>query len=499
MQTVSRSFEQKAGQADFTSTYFDTGAGYDSTQLSYSESNTRTAPMITSWNPEQGSKGTPLYIYLDSDEDLALSTSLRFSLVFAARECPAILAPLDSRSAVYKYVLTAEAPDFSTTGWQEKEVPVRLHLRAHTGTSLGSVGIGSFCYTDQGRTLMPSSQRSQGMLRKRKLSSDSAELSKAAAKRAVSQQSFSRASQNYVTSTYYTGSSPQAPTPRSNLLSPSASSFSSREGVQDAFRRRSSTYSGGSVQSFAPRANPGPGWSSNVSSINGLGGNAALSAVASATSSPFLSTTVSVNPPLVRTTCLAGAASLSSHELDSIKVSLHINGNLESMTENWTAEELKMNRRLVQFYRSQHGRFVNAGFDRVSPDDKAPKNTCVNCIYWEQRKECYITSVDAISILETLAGIRFDVQEKNRVRRNLEGMGPMTMRKDQEHNQDQDQDPMSEQDREDIRSFFRVIMSLQNPRPRNIEKAIKVFRWTDLERMLKKVMSKYVSHHNPSS
>ncbi|KAL8932602.1 MAG: hypothetical protein Q9211_006224 [Gyalolechia sp. 1 TL-2023] len=475
-QTVPGSYEQKAGQLDFTSTYYDPHAGYRSAEPIYPDSNTRVAPVITSWNPEKGTQGTVLYIYLDSDEDLTLPTALKFSLVFAARECPVILAPLDSRSAVYKYVLTAEAPLFISTGWHDKEVPVRLRLRSHSGTSLGAVGVGSFRYMDREQSLIPSSQQFHGMLRKRRLSSNSSEISRAAAKRAVSQQLLSRASQDYVSSPYHTGTLSHTPTPRSCLPSPSTSSFSPCEGTRDRFRRRSSTYSGGSVQSYEPRTAQAPAWNPNFAAVNGLGG-ATVSTAASSTSSPFLSTTVSVNPPLVRTTCLSAAAPLSSHELDSIKVSLHINGDLESMAENWTSEERKTNRRLVQFWRSQHGRFVNAGFDRVSADDKTPKITCVNCIYWAERQECYITSVDTISILEMLAGVRFSVEEKNRVRRNLEGMHPTTMHKDQ--------------DDIDCCSFFRVIMSLQNPRPRNIEKAIKVFAWKDLERMLKKVMSKY--------
>ncbi|KAL8935381.1 MAG: hypothetical protein Q9216_005455 [Gyalolechia sp. 2 TL-2023] len=477
IQTSQGSYEQKAEQLNFASTYYNPAAGYSSTQVPYPESNTRTTPMVTSWNPEIGSQGTPLYIYIDSEEDLALPTSLKFSLVFAAQECPLIVAPLDSRSTVYKYVLTAEAPAFPSTGWHDREVPVRLHLRNHVGTSLGAVDIGSFRYMDQERSLMPSSQLSQGMVRKRKLSSDSAEISRAAAKRAVSQQLLSRAPQEYVSGPYHTGVQSHASTPRTYLQSPSTSSFSSYEGAQDSLRRRSSTYSGGSVQSYGPRATQAHTWNSNFAALNGLGGSTAVSTAASSTSSPFLSTTVSVNPSLVRTKFLPGATSLSSHELDSIRVSLHINGDLESMTENWTPGERKTNRRLVQFWRSQHGRFVNAGFDRVSDDGKTPKSTCVNCIYWEERGECYITSVDTISILEMLVGVRFDTEEKNRVRRNLEGMRPTTMHKDQD-------------DAESC-SFFRVIMSLPKPRPRHIEKAIKVFAWKDLDRMLKKVMSKY--------
>ncbi|KAI4169456.1 MAG: hypothetical protein LQ343_005671 [Gyalolechia ehrenbergii] len=478
MQAVPGSYEQKAEQLGFTSTYYDPGAGYDSTQTPYPGSHTRITPMITSWNPERGSQGTPLYIYIDSEENLALPASLKFSLMFAAQECPVILTPLDSRSAVYKYVLTAEAPAFPSTRWHGKEVPVRLHLHNHSGTSLGAVGIGSFRYMDQEQSLIPSSQGSQGRLPKRKLFSDSAEIMRAAAKRAVSQQLLSRASQDYVSGPCHTGSLSLTPTPGSYLQNPSASSISSYEGARDGFRRRS-TYSGGSVQSLGPRVPQGPGWSSTFAAVNGLGRSKALSTAASSTSSPFLSTTVSVNPPLVRTTHLPAITSLSSHELDSIKVSLHINGDLESMTENWTFEERKTNRRLVRFWRSQHGRFVNAGCDRVSMDDETPKNACVNCIYWEERQECYITSVDTISILEILADVRFTIEEKNRVRRNLEGMHPTTMHKNQ--------------DDADCASFFRVIMSLQNPRPRNIEKAIKVFAWKDLDRMLRKVMSKYVS------
>lgn len=481
-QPLPGSFDQRIQQPGSTNTPYEPQNGYNTTQAPYCESTLRSTPVVTSWNPKKGSQGTPLYIYIESNEALALPTSLRFSLFFAAQECSAILTRLDSRSTDYKYVLTTEVPALLSTGWHNTDVPVRLHLQDQSGASVGTLGIGSFCYVDQERSLMPSSQ---GTLRKGKLSSNSTEITRAAAKRAVSQQLLSRASRDYVSGLYHTRSPGYPPTSCSYLQSPSASSFLSYEAAGDSFRGRSLTFSGGSVRSYAPHGNQGPGWGSNYAAVNRLGGNIASSAVESSASSPFLSTTVLANPPLVRTTQLPRAASLSSHDLESIRVSLHINGDLDSMAENWTSEERKTNRRLVQFWQSQNGRFVNAGFERVPPDDKTPKNTCVNCIYWdhpcEDRRGCYVTSVDTISILELLVGMRFDVPEKNRVRRNLEGFGPITMHKGQK-NTDKDTD-----------DFYRLIMTLPYPKPRNIEKAIKVYPWKVLGLMLKKVMRKYVS------
>ena len=45
----------------------------------------------------------------------------------------------------------------------------------------------------------------------------------------------------------------------------------------------------------------------------------------------------------------------------------------------------------------------------------------------------------------------------------------------------------------DAEPFFKLIMGFPNPKPRNIEKDVKVFPWKILAQALKKVMSKYVS------
>ena len=92
-------------------------------------------------------------------------------------------------------------------------------------------------------------------------------------------------------------------------------------------------------------------------------------------------------------------------------------------------------------------------------------------------KECYVTSVDTIFLLESLVAVRFTVEEKNRIRRNLEGFKPQTVSK-------------AKPEREE---FFKIIMGFPNPKPRNIEKDVKVFPWKILALALKKIIGKYVS------
>lgn len=86
-----------------------------------------------------------------------------------------------------------------------------------------------------------------------------------------------------------------------------------------------------------------------------------------------------------------------------------------------------------------------------------------------------MTSVDCIYLLEQLVNTKFTVEEKNRIRRNLEGYHPLTVSKG----------------RPESGNFFRLIMSFSAPKPRNIEKDVKVFPWKTLGQALKKIISKY--------
>lgn len=150
---------------------------------------------------------------------------------------------------------------------------------------------------------------------------------------------------------------------------------------------------------------------------------------------------------------------------------------IDSSFPNRTESELNANRRLVQFWKRQVGNMFEIFFN-VVPQESYKENTIVvSCIYREDTDDFFITSVDVIYLLESLSGSRFEVEEKNRIRRNLEGFKPLTVSKSKPGTED----------------FFRLIMEFPPPRPRNIEKDVKVFEWGKLKSMLDKVFSKYVS------
>ncbi|KAF2401936.1 hypothetical protein EJ06DRAFT_368925 [Trichodelitschia bisporula] len=197
------------------------------------------------------------------------------------------------------------------------------------------------------------------------------------------------------------------------------------------------------------------------------------------------------NPPLIRTSILQPSAQVSSSTsavptanafnpyilYPNLKATLIIQGDLSSMSENWTEDETKAHRRLVEFQRSQSGSTITTVFKAVTPEERVQNSPCISCIWWEARRECYVTSVDTISLLESLVAVRFTVEEKNRIRRNLEGFKPLTVSKS----------------KEDTVDFFKIIMGFPAPRPRNIEKDVKVFAWSVLPSALKKIISKYQS------
>lgn len=186
-------------------------------------------------------------------------------------------------------------------------------------------------------------------------------------------------------------------------------------------------------------------------------------------------------PQLVRTSTITANAGNNTNyhpiSLYSGKAVLKIGGKLETMAENWTAEEWANRRRIVLFRKTQKGSTVNATCQSISVNDRPPNSVCISCIWWAEKGECYVTSVDTIYLLEQLVAApnRFSVEEKNRIRRNLEGFHPQTVSKAK---------PDSEE-------FFKIIMGFPNPKPRNIEKDVKVFPWKVLESALKKIIGKY--------
>ncbi|RMD40509.1 hypothetical protein DV735_g4621, partial [Chaetothyriales sp. CBS 134920] len=211
-----------------------------------------------------------------------------------------------------------------------------------------------------------------------------------------------------------------------------------------------------------------------------------------ATASPLASTA----PKLVRTSTIqqpspsangtyntVHTASFNPYAMLPLKADLKLKGDLDSMTRNWTDKEIDARRRLVEFKRSQQASTITAEFKPVAPEDRAPSSITISCILWKEKKEYYVTSVDTIYLLEALVGVRFTVEEKNRIRRNLEGFRPATVSKSK---------PDSEE-------FFKVIMGFPHPKPRNIEKDVKVFPWKILSVALKKIISKYSASYSSTA
>ncbi|GAA5988798.1 hypothetical protein JCM10908_006176 [Rhodotorula pacifica] len=190
------------------------------------------------------------------------------------------------------------------------------------------------------------------------------------------------------------------------------------------------------------------------------------------------SATSSSQPQLVRTSQLASSKN-STGATYSHKVVLKMQGDLNLMAMGWSNEEWTARRRLVQFWPQQDGNVLNLAFRPIAQHEYVANTIVVSCIFRDEWNECFVTSVDTIYLLEALVGARFSVEEKNRIRRNLEGFKPMTVSKS----------------KADAEPFFKLIMGFPNPKPRNIEKDVKVFPWKALSQALKKVMSKYSANY----
>ncbi|KAJ3757232.1 hypothetical protein EV360DRAFT_46483, partial [Lentinula raphanica] len=149
--------------------------------------------------------------------------------------------------------------------------------------------------------------------------------------------------------------------------------------------------------------------------------------------------------------------------------------SLDSMCAAWEPAEMRVGRRLVRFTKVQDGRKLIVSCEAISQEDYHENDSVISCIYREDTQSYYVTSVDIIYLLERLTNDEFPVEEKNRIRRNLEGLRPTTVSK---HKQG-------------FENFFQRIMEFPDPKPRNIEKDLKVFEWSLLGQALDKILSKY--------
>lgn len=184
-------------------------------------------------------------------------------------------------------------------------------------------------------------------------------------------------------------------------------------------------------------------------------------------------------PCLVRSSQMPPSLARGNSWYDRLKAEIVFQNDLLAMTKGWTPEEWTNKRRLVKVWRRQFESQIYMAFRPVTVAEFPLQKDAVivSCIFRDDRNSCFITSVDIIYLLEAVIGQRFTIEEKNRIRRNLEGFRPQTCSKTKAGSED----------------FFKTVMAFGEPKPRNIEKDLKVFQWDVLPSAVKKIISKYVS------
>lgn len=451
-------------------------------------------PEVTSYVPSRGQGGTKVFVYITSLYELLTTNEPAFLLSFGHRKYPASLTRTSQQGGVCAYAVSVEAPQFSATGWSSSQVPVSMYMETGDGDVIARVEVGNFTYVEGGMTGENASMEGS---RKRKVSTESADLMKGPAKRVSSQHL--RTKEEYSNYGYppsdASGYEPSSYLQPSNSYGNLAAQYNRSTGnYQGQSSSRNLGYAFSNSSSTSPIIKAQSPQITNWNPVfSQVGSNLARGpgVPSNATSRPALTSLPSpasvANPPLIRTSTLQqpatpastphGLQQFNAYSLYPNKAKLEINGDLDAMAHNWSDDEWEAKRRLVCFQRSQSGSTIKTSFKPVSVDDRLPNSTCISCIYWEEKNDCFVTSVDTIYLLEQLVAAHFTVEEKNRIRRNLEGFRPLTVSKG----------------KQDSEEFFKVVMAFPNPKPRNIEKDVKVFHWKDLPSALKKIIGKYVS------
>ncbi|KHN95060.1 MedA [Metarhizium album ARSEF 1941] len=428
-----------------------------------------TGPTVLSCQPMSGMFGTKIFMKISSQYDLvSLSAMPYFSVSFGSEKVPVQDFTRDAQDTTgFVYSCSVDAPQPLVTGCNGNNVPLSLIAEGPTGEEISRTGAGSFQYLEGSEDDMTRTSKHG----KHDIAAPGPRVDQASAspKTVDTQLPPDTATHGY-----------DYPSQQSQY----ANAFSQGNGDMITTYRSSSSFTEPHYRRSAPWSGFGGPLGSARSSLD----HSAMSgARPSLTPLPMPSSAGNGTPQLIRTSTIAnGAGGTGSYHpisLYSSKASLKIIGKLDSMADNWCQEEWENRRRIVMFRKSQTGCTLTATFRAVPVNERPPNSICVSCIWWQEKQKCYVTSVDTIHLLEQLVASpnRFSVEEKNRIRRNLEGFHPLTVSK-------------SKPDSED---FFKIIMGFPNPKPRNIEKDVKVFPWEILDSALRKIIGKYSA--TPSS
>lgn len=181
---------------------------------------------------------------------------------------------------------------------------------------------------------------------------------------------------------------------------------------------------------------------------------------------------------LLRTSTLLSEYIRKHLDFINTPIQLHVSPSVDQMTCGWTDQEISVGRRLVQLNVARES-YANFHIDSeaISPGSytSGDGRLVISCIRWEEKSRFVVTSVDAILVLECLVGEQFSIEEKSRIRRNLQFLKPWTITRSNNES----------------KRIFNSLMAMENPRPRNIEKDLKVFEWGELFVAVRKVLSKY--------
>ncbi|EME47753.1 hypothetical protein DOTSEDRAFT_69633 [Dothistroma septosporum NZE10] len=460
----------------------------------------RPLPAISHYAPHGGQQGTTVTVHFQSVYDFD-APQIAPIIMFGSKRCQSILQKSPPQGNAFQYTLTADAPSMNEIDSPSPVVPLHLVLNDGSVTwESPSVEFGEFTYQPDPPTYyqldspqMPAQQLQAP--RKRKLSTEASPRRSPTKKASM----YNLGGQQSGYDAIGAASSFRRPSVPDIIYDDRRFSSDYQSTYGGAISRAPSTQYYGSVGHPTPslQTSHSPSWSYPHSMQGPTRSPSAAMSTISRSSQLLPSPAPGHPPPLIRTSTLHHSPTTPGAAMTTVatgfnpytiypantKAMLKIDGDLNAMADKWTEAEWESKRRLVQFRRSQTGSVISATFEPVTLEDRIPNSICVSCIWWEEKQECYVTSVDTISLLESLVAVRFTVEEKNRIRRNLEGFRPATVSKT----------------KQDSEEFFKLIMGFPNPKPRNIEKDVKVFPWRILATALKKIIGKYSASYSSTA
>ncbi|KAB8076634.1 hypothetical protein BDV29DRAFT_83009 [Aspergillus leporis] len=432
----------------------------------------RQLPEVISYSPQRGSEGTRVFVQIQSPYDLHTSSYATLYLVFGSKKCECVPHFLGFQGSLFQYALSVDTPPFISTGSPSFAVPLQVAMNGQTECPSTTLQVGVYTYehashpspTDESRKRRVVSFPDEPRSTKRSVAPPM-QVKEHSPAYSYSPYLQSLPAMNGFVAPYHPTSSPRVAPAQYSTVSANSQS---------------------AIRAPSPLA---PSWNPSYMAVHRDSRAPGFAFAHGIRQQKPTSPSRLTAPTLIRTSTLQHShgfghtQSFNPYAMYPSKAVLKVNGDMNSMTENWTKEEREAKRRLVQFTRIQSGSTIHADFSPVTPEERAPNSICISCIYWDDKDECFVTSVDTIYLLESLVGVRFTVEEKNRIRRNLEGFRPLTVSK-------------AKADSED---FFKVIMGFPAPKPRNIEKDVKVFPWRILGHALKKIIGKYSASYSSTA